>query len=450
NAQTTANSFKEYAYVFPANTNVSWQYNEATSVMQSVFTITPDVKEGTGTAVLQGLLPHQWSHLTTSSAQPGSISYPTVRGNMKMLAGNSFTVENTFKGILSAIPNGGKYSTGFNPAALNEKIDLVKDNSLDTWTDSYNEGLVMNRLVQVARIADQMGNMEARDKMIGTVKTRIENWLEAKQGENAFLFYYDTKWKTLIGYPAGHSSDANINDHHFHYGYFINVAAAIEQFNPGWAASWGGMIELLIKDAANADRTSTDFPFLRHFNPFAGHAFAAGLLNGEPHGNNQESSSEAMNFNASLIHWGTITGNKSIRDLGIYLYTTEQTAIEEYWFDQSDRNFPTNYGHLMASRIWGNGVDRNTFWTGDIAAMYGINMFPTTGASLYLGHNKNYAQKLWNNMTANTGVLSKVANDNLWYETYWSYLSFTDPALAVSLYNNHPNYKVKFGNSDAH
>ena len=450
NAQSSANSFKDYAYVFPANTNVSWQYNEATSVLQSVFTTTPDVKEGNGNIVLQGLLPHQWSHLTSSSAQPGNTTYPTARGSLKLLTANSFTIENTFKGILSAIPNGGKYSTGFNPAALNEKIDLVKNNTLETWTDSYNEGLVMNRLVQVAKIADQMGNIEARDQMINTVKTRIENWLEAKQGENAFLFHYDTKWKTLIGYPAGHSSDANINDHHFHYGYFINVAAAIEQFQPGWAANWGGMIELLINDAANPDRTSTQFPFLRHFNPFAGHAFAAGLLNNEPHGNNQESSSESMNFNASLIHWGTITGNKSIRDLGIYLYTTEQTAIEEYWFDMSNRNFPANYGHLMASRVWGNGIDRNTFWTGDIAAMYGINMFPTTGSSLYLGHNKTYAQQLWNEMTTKTGVLSNVANDNLWYETYWSYLSFINPSLALSLYNNHPNYKVKFGNSDAH
>ena len=254
----------------------------------------------------------------------------------------------------------------------------------------------------------------------------------------------------MIGYPAGHYSDANINDHHFHYGYFVQAAAAVEQFQPGWAASWGPMINLLIKDAANPERNSTQFPFLRHFNPYAGHAFAAGLLNNEPHGNNQESSSEAMNFNASLIHWGTLTGNTAIRDLGIYLYTTEQTAIEEYWFDQSDRNFAPTYAHKMCSRVWGNGYDRNTFWTGDIAAMYGINMFPMTASSLYLGHNKTYAASLWNNMTSNTGVLSNVSNDNLWYETYWSYLAFSNPAQAVSLYNNFPNYKLKFGNSDAH
>ncbi len=448
-AQSTADSYKQYAYVFPANTTVSWNYNESTSTLQSTFTVSTDVKEGIGTNIFIGLLPHQWTHLAAGSAQPGSISYATVRGTMKMLAANSFTVENKFSGVLSALPNQGKYSTSFNPAALNEKVDLLKNNSLATWTDSYNEGLVMNQLVQVAKIADQMGNTEARNKMINTVKTRLENWLKATPGENAFVFYYDTKWKTLIGYPAGHSSDANINDHHFHYGYFISVAAAIEQFQPGWAAQWGPMIELLIKDAANPDRSSTMFPFLRHFNPYAGHAWAAGLLNAEPHGNNQESSSEAMNFNAALIHWGTITGNTKLRDLGIYLYTTEQTAIEEYWFDMNNRNFPANYAQMMASRVWGNGHDRNTFWTGDIAAMYGINMVPMSSSHLYLGYNKPYAQSLWSDMTAKTGVLSNTPNDNLWFETYWSFRSFSNPEDAVNLYNNYPNYKLKFGNSDA-
>ncbi|HSK12070.1 MAG TPA: glycosyl hydrolase, partial [Phnomibacter sp.] len=450
NAQTAANNYKQHAYVFPANTSVSWHYNETTSKVLSTFTVTPDIKEGGGTTVLQGLLPHQWAHLGASSPQPGSITYATARGTMKMLAANSFSVENTFKGVLSALPNQGKYSPGFDPAALQAKIDLVKNSTLDTWTDSYNEGLVMNRLVQVAKIADQMGNTADRDKMMQTVKTRLENWLHATPGENAFIFYYNNTWNTLIGYPAGHGSDANINDHHFHYANFINTATAIEQFQPGWAASWGPMVNLLVKDVANTDRTSTQFPFLRNFAPYAGHAWAAGLLNGEPHGNNQESSSEAMNFNASLIHWGSLTGNTELRDLGIYLYTTEQTAIEEYWYDMSDRNFAANYAHMMASRVWGNGHDRNTFWTADIAAMYGINMFPMTGSHLYHGHNKTYSQALWNNMTANTGVLANTPNPNLWFENYWIYRSFTDPAHALSLYNNYADYKPKFGNSDAH
>lgn len=449
-AASAAEAYKQYAYVFPSNTSVSWNYNSASATMQSTFSVTADVKEGSGSTVLLGLLPHQWAHLGSGSPQPGAYSYTTSRGVMKMLASNSFIAENKFKGVLSALPLMGKYSTGFDPAALNSKIDLIKNSGLDLWTDSYNEGLAMNKLIQVAKIADQMGNTAARDKLVNTVRERLENWFKATQGENAFVFHYSNVWKTLIGYPAGYSSDANINDHHFHYANFINAAAAVEQFQPGWAANWGPMVEMLIKDVANADKSNDMFPFLRNFNPYAGHSFAAGQLNGEPHGNNQESSSEAMNFNASLIHWGEITGNKSIRDLGIYLYTTEQTAIEQYWFDMSDRNFAPTYAHMMCARVWGNGYDRNTFWTGDIAAMYGIEMFPMTASHLYLGHNKTYASSLWTDMTVKTGVLNKTPNDNLWFETYWSFLAFTNPAEAVKLYDNYPNYKIKNGNTDAH
>ena len=88
---------------------------------------------------------------------------------------------------------------------------------MSTWTDSYNEGLMMNQLVQVAKIADQMGDTAARNEMMQTVKTRLQNWLHAAPGENAFVFHYNDTWKTLIGYPSGHSS-GNLNDHIFTMG----------------------------------------------------------------------------------------------------------------------------------------------------------------------------------------------------------------------------------------
>ena len=450
-AATAATYYKQFAYVFPTNTSADWVYDNATSTVQTTFTVTPDIKEGTGTTVLLGLLPHQWAHLSASSAQPGSYFYTTSRGTMKMLASNTFVVENKFHGILPTLPNLAKYSAGFDPGALNAKIDQVKGGGLDTWTDSYNDGLAMNRLIQVAKVADQVGHIQARDQIIATVKARLEDWFKAEDGENAFLFMYNSTWSTLIGYPAGYSADANLNDHHFHYGYFISAASAIEQFQPGWAANWGPMVNLLVKDAANWDKTDERFPFLRNFNPYAGHSFASGLLNSEPHGNNQESSSEAMNFNASLISWGELTGNTAIRDLGIYLYTTEITGIEEYWFDMSERNFSATYTPMMCSRVWNDGYDIGTFWTGDVAASYGIEIFPFSGSSLYLGYNKTYVQKLWTDIKAKTTVLTIPNNNaNLWLDVYWAYLALADPETALALYNNYPDYPVKSGCTDAH
>ena len=111
-----------------------------------------------------------------------------------------------------------------------------------------------------------------------------------------------------------------------------------------------------------------------------------------------------MQFNSSLIHWGSVTGNDAIRDLGIYLYTTEQTAVEEYWFDTKSRNFGPNQGYSLVSRVWGNSYDNGTFWTADIAASYGIELYPIHGGSMYLGHDTTYAKNLWAEMEQNTGV----------------------------------------------
>lgn len=447
NSATSAEEYKAYAYVFPTNTTADYNYDESTSILRTDFSIETDVKEGTGSYVLQGLLPHQWDHLANDSAVPTEDTYSSVRGDLKMLAGNSFSTENSFHGILPTLPYLSNYSEGFSISELNDKIELLENEGLATWTDSYNEGQVMNRLIQTARIADKIGNLEARDKMIATVKERLEDWLKAESAEVAFVFYYNTSWSTLIGYPAGHGQDTNINDHHFHWGYFIHAAAFIEQYEPGWADHWGRMIEHLIRDAAGSDRDDNLFPYLRSFSPYAGHSWANGFAF-FPQGNDQESTSESMQFNSSLIHWGSITGNDEIRDLGIYLYTTEQSAIEEYWFDQSNRIFPDN-PYSVVSRVWGNSYDNGTFWTSDLEASYGIELYPIHGGSMYLGHNISYAESLWAEMENNTGVLSNDDNVNLWHDTWWKYLAYTDPQKAIDLYDSYADRNLKFGISDA-
>ena len=443
-----ANEYQKYAYVFPQSTSVSWSYDQNSSSVLTEFLVDVEVKEGQYSNVLQGLLPHQWDNLSNDSPYPNEHSYATVRGEMKTLDGNSFITENNFKGILPTLPSLVNYSLGFNPAELQNKISQIENDELQTWTDSYNDGQLMNRLIQTARIANKIGDLEARDSMLETIKSRLENWLTANSSEVAFIFYYNDTWSTLIGYPAGHGQDNNINDHHFHWGYFIHAASFVEQFYPGWANDWGEMVNHLIRDAASSDRNDSHYPFLRSFSPFAGHCWANGFAT-FPQGNDQESSSESMQFNSSLIHWGSITGNNEIRDLGIYLYTTEQTAIEEYWFDMYNRNFSPTHPYSLVSRVWGNAYDNGTFWTNDIAASYGIEMYPIHGGSLYLGHNLDYVQTLWNEIVSNTGILNNEVNPNLWHDVYWKYLSFIDPQTAIDLYDSYPDRILKFGISDA-
>jgi endoglucanase Acf2 len=68
---SAANEYKKYAYVFPTNTVTNWEYNENTGIVRTTFSAICDVKEGTETEMLLGLLPHQWGNLATNSPMPG-------------------------------------------------------------------------------------------------------------------------------------------------------------------------------------------------------------------------------------------------------------------------------------------------------------------------------------------------------------------------------------------
>ncbi|MGB5928829.1 MAG: carbohydrate-binding protein, partial [Cyclobacteriaceae bacterium] len=103
----------------------------------------------------------------------------------------------------------------------------------------------------------------------------------------------------------------------------------------------------------------------------------------------------------------------------------------------------------LVSRLWGNSYDNGTFWTNDIEASYGIELYPIHGGSMYLGQNIGYAEGLWAEIEQNTGILNNDDNVNLWHDTMWKFLAFTDPEKAIDLYNSYPDRNMKFGVSDA-
>jgi hypothetical protein len=208
------------------------------------------------------------------------------------------------------------------------------------------------------------------------------------------------------------------------------------------------MVNMLVRDIASADRNDSMFPFLRNFSPFAGHSWANGTCSSGL-GNDEESSSESMNFNNALILWGDVTGNTDLRDLGVFLYTTERSAIEEYWFDVHGRNLVEGYNSALACRVYTNGYDAGNFWGGGIAGSYGIEIYPVHAGSFYLVNDADYAAKLWNAMSTETGILSNEANDNIWCDAWIRFLAMQDSQKAIDLYNSCNRLGVKFGESQA-
>jgi endoglucanase Acf2 len=328
----------------------------------------------------------------------------------------------------------------------------------------------MARLAELSRIADAAGQPVLRDKFLTALRPVLEDWLTYSGPSDDKLFYYDSTWASMIGYPASYGSDILLNDHHFHYGYFLSAAAALADNIGGWGDEdqWGGMVDLLIKDVANSDRSDGRFPFLRFFDPLAGHSWANGPANAAD-GNNQESSSEAINFAAGLILWGDATGDDALRDLGIFLYTNETEAAHQYWFDIDEAvrpQGPSANGRTTPWKVngivWGAKGTAVTYFGASAACVVGINLLPFTGGSLYLGQSQEHVQAVYAEAAdaydafrcwapiAGPGQPTPTGGDD-WGPLFWQYRSFADPAAAGAMFTDTVPYlnDVSSGTSPA-
>ncbi|MDX2016062.1 MAG: glycosyl hydrolase [Planctomycetota bacterium] len=256
-------------------------------------------------------------------------------------------------------------------------------------------------------------------------------------------FAYNAAWRTMIAHPASFGLGSELNDHHFHYGYFIMAAAALARVDPAWAQAYGPMVDLLIRDAANYDRADTRFPVLRAFDPYAGHSYASGHANFFA-GNNQESSSESMNFAAACFLWGATTGQPAVRDLGAMLYAVEARAIEQYWFDADNAVYPANVPRRMAGLIWCYGAEYATWFTANPWQIHGINFLPITTASTYLGRRPDALLKNWAILQASAAGFTPA-----WLDINHGMLALADAKAAYAWMSGSPNASSEEGASRA-
>ncbi|WP_406045230.1 glycosyl hydrolase [Micromonospora sp. NBC_00898] len=442
---TLAAEYGRYAHAHVTGTKMTYTYDPATSTVRTTYAFTTTPREGTETKTVVSLYPHQWRSL--AGGAPITPTYVSPRGAMRTLTGvSSFTTSMKYTGVLPEVPAVGD-SSGADLSTVTNYLNAELANPEGiSGQDTYWAGKGLGRAARVAEIADQLGLTAVRDAAVNAMKTRLTNWLTAGSGETSQLFYYDRNWGTLIGYPASYFSDEDLNDHHFHYGYFIAAAATLAKFDPNWAADtqYGGMVDILIRDANNYDRSDARFPYLRDFDIYAGHDWASGLACFFA-GNNQESSSEGMNFANALIQWGQATGNTAVRDAGVYIWTTQSAAISEYWFDVHDENFPSAFGHKTVGMVWGDGGAYATWFSSAPEMIQGINMLPVTGGHFYLGSDPAYVTANYNELVANKG-----GPPSVWQDVIWEFLALGDGDKALANFRANSTFASQEGESKAH
>ncbi len=458
-AKSVCNLFRPYAYNFVTDTKAEYSYDEKTSIVSTTYSYSVEKKAESGAdGTLMGILPHQYKNM-----QGGNFldhTYRTIRGTMKLMAGSSFTTKLTYSGFIPYMPDVAdgdmaglqNYVTQYMTNYSNDLLQMGNGSGDTYWT-----GKALNRVGNVLAAAETCNDTASADKLYAALKTELEDWFTTNDTETDKYFYYDSGIGSLFGFPQSFNSVDQMNDHHFHYGYYIYAAAQIALRDPQWGSDsqYGGIVKEIIGDIACNDRNSTKYPYLRNFAPYEGHSWASGHQ-AFADGNNHESSSEALNAWAGIIMFGEATGNKELRDLGIYLYTTEISAVNNYWFDVEknvldDRyrygvdtldNLDKNSAKVVrnqASMVWGGKYVYGTWWTAEPLQVQGINLLPMNPASFYLAGDQDYIKEnlelaLYHEENY-TGPDKMADPSDRWNDIWSEYEALADPDYALSYWD---------------
>ena len=437
--------FLRHAYAFLTDTRVDWAFDEARSILTSTYVATAQTMEGPAATPLLGLLPHQWYNNPSLQGKLGA-SYASLRGAIKLITEGRFQTQRTYNGFVPYWPGLDEQPRS---AELRDLLKTDQRNArrmmLEIGIGPYWQGKGLQRITKLMDVTEQQGDLAARDQLLQLLKGRVEQWFSGDNGKT--YFHYDKAQGTVVSYPEEYFGVEQMNDHHFHYGYWIRAMADIALRDPQWAAKerWGGMVEWLIADIATTERGAAAFPFIRNFDHYEGHSWASGIGLG-PFGNNQESSSEAINAWAGLILWAEITGNKALRDVGIYLYTNEIEAINTYWFDLHGLVFPPEYQNVETSMVFGGKYAHNTWWIDEPRQIKGINLLPITSASTYLGRDPAFVKRSMATLKPDTEIYAargKVAKPiDIWQDLFAKTLALADPQAGLAQWDRWGSFEL--------
>lgn len=447
-APSTLALFTAHAYAFVDDTRVAWHYDQATSQVLTTFVASTTTMEGPATTPLLGLYPHQWLDNESVQGKLGP-TFDSVRGAIKLLPTNSFETRARYNGFVPFWP-GIKESPRLADLRDVMKIDVrnARRMMLQEGKGPYWQGKGLQRIVELMNVAEQQGNLDARDELLKTLEGRVEEWFDGGSAKSYFV--YDKSLGAVAAYPNEFFFVEQINDRHFTWGYWIRAIAEIALRDPAWAGKdrWGGMVDLLVSDIATAERGRSDFPFLRNFDPYEGHSWASGIGLGKE-GNNQESSSEAVNAWAGLILWGEVNGDAALRDLGVYLYTTEIQGIQNYWFDLHHVVFAPEYKNVEVSQLFGGAYKHNTWWTDEPRQIKGINLLPITSSSIYLGRDPRYVERNLAALDAEMAIYaargmhpSNPPPADIWQDVFAEYRALADPGLALQKWDRWGSFEL--------
>ncbi len=340
-------------------------------------------RTATGADTVVVPLPHQGKTAATGCT---GATYATIYGTVpvciaKDIAFTTPTVEPKAQLDLTGVSDERKQQL---------RTQLRKDvaTSKPFAADTYFGGKSLYRSAMLLQLARQLGDEQSAATLTKRLTTTLDLWTEPGgcTTRKQECFVYDPKLKTVVGLAQSFGSEQD-NDHHFHYGYFLYAAGVVAAKDPALAKRWAPVMDLLAADIASrpAEGAGKAFPTSRVYDPYFSHSWASGF-SPFADGNNQESSSEAVNAWTGLSQWAAASGDASLGAEAAWLLSGETASALAYWIapQLTGKQFQ-GFDHRLVSLNWGGKRDFATWFSPKAAAIIGIQLIPMSPVSSYLG-----------------------------------------------------------------
>lgn len=374
-------------------------------------------------------VPMSYSSVSSSSDSLGN--YESIYGPMKALKGTSFEFSaDTIQP--SNTLNVSKLSDAHKQQLIASLPADVAKTSI-TAKDSYYGGKQLARAANLLDIAEQLGQSQAAEQL----KLILNNGFSSHLGKE--FFYYDTTLKGVAAQTSAFGSE-DFNDHHFHYGYFIYAASILGKYDAEFIKNNKDQINLLVADIASY-QSSDDFPLERYYDPYAGHSWAAGLAPFAD-GNNQESSSEAMNAWNGVALWASLTNNAQLKDSAVWMLSNEAATAKAAWRTvDTSASYLKQFKSPLTSLNFGGKRTYSTFFSDEANAKLGIQLIPMSPMMQSFASDGSSIKSV---------IGSSIQNDNYNValgDYVLMYLALTQPQKAATLVTKQQDKFIDDGNS---
>lgn len=358
-------------------------------------------------------------------------TYQNIYGQMQAMAGNELTT------TAPSVPESNQLA--ISKLTAEHRQSLIKTLEEDVTKtkisaqDSYYAGKQLARAANLLDIATQLNQVDTATRLKTIIKDEMANRLDGD------YFYYDSKIKGVAATTKAFGSE-DFNDHHFHYGNFIYAASILGRYDKQFLADYQNKINLLVADIASYDK-SDYFPIQRNYDAYAGHSWAAGLAPFAD-GNNQESSSEAMNAWNAVTLWGKLINNTRLAETGNWMLSNESSTARNVW-RTPPKAIPDRsaYTSPVASLNFGGKLTYSTFFSDEPNAKLGIQLISMNPFMTELSRDGTRIKEL---------VDSSITNDNFnvaLADYILMYLSLYDANHALDLASKQQDTFIDDGNS---